>query len=148
MKSILIKTAAIAAIGLIAATSAARAAPMNSDSSDQQGSVPQKVEQGAAHVAKTTYHGAKRIARDTVHGSRHIAHATVRDSRDFAQSSWDMSKRIGRTVVDSPVIAYHVVRGDRPLFTHERRSGREQVALTGHRTMEKSDAARHNEPPI
>jgi hypothetical protein len=148
MKRILIKTAAPVAIGLIGATSAARAAPMNSDSSHQQESIPQKVEQGTAHVAKTTYHGTARVAKNTYHGSRRIARTTVRDSRDFAQSSWDMSKRIGRTVIDSPVIAWHVVRGDRPLFTHENGTSREQVALTGHRTLEKSDAARHNEPPI
>jgi hypothetical protein len=63
-----------------------------------------------------------------------------------AKSTWHFSKDAANTVVHSPVIAYEVVRGERPLFPHntaarDQRS-REQMALTGHRTP------RHYDPPI
>ena len=68
-------------------------------------------------------------------------------SMDFAQNSWMETKRVTHTVVDSPVIAYHVIRGDRPLFTHE--SNRQSMALTGHRVKadKAAPADRGQQPP-
>ena len=60
----------------------------------------------------------------------------------FAKNTWEVTKDVSRTVVHSPVIAYQVARGERPLFTHEtasRDSGRrEQIALAGHRSEAES----------
>lgn len=139
MKNLILETGAAIAIVLITGTGAACA-----DTGDSQDSTMQKIEHGSAHVAKATMHDTRMLAHDTVHGGKGIA-----------ASAWDESKRIGRTVVDSPVIAYEVVRGERPLFPQKtesrEESRREQVALTGHRTKsrtEMNDSSRHNEPPI
>jgi hypothetical protein len=68
-----------------------------------------------------------------------------------AADTWDGSKAVARSIVRAPQTAYQVARGDRPLFLHREVPGREQMALTGHRTAEQhyreESAARHNEPP-
>jgi hypothetical protein len=70
-------------------------------------------------------------------------------ARNAARDTWQETVKVTRSVVDSPVTAYHVVRGDRPLFTHnnmrdtDRRQG---VALTGHRTEKQPQ--QHYDPPI
>lgn len=95
-----------------------------------------------------------------------IGHGTA----DLAKGTWAVT----RTIVYSPVIAWQVMRGERPLFPHEtasrgsashstashstashstasREKGhREQVALTGHRAKSRTEAnppSRPNEPP-
>jgi hypothetical protein len=117
MKSNIAKAAVAAAIGLVTAISAAYGAP------------------GDTRTAGTTTPGFKNTIMDM-----------GQTSVDMAKDTWRFTGRVGRTVVDSPVIAYQVVRGERPLFPHEmasRNTGRhEQVALTGHRTP------RHYDPPI
>jgi hypothetical protein len=150
MKSIIIKPGAaiaIIAVGLItAATTASATSDINSDNSPPGMHTVHKVGHATAHIAKTTWHGSKMVARTAVH-----------DSKGIAQSAWDGSKRAARTVVYSPVIAYEVVRGERPLFPHyaaSHQGSRQQIALTGHRhemksRMQGSEASRHNEqPPI
>jgi len=71
-----------------------------------------------------------------------------RGTTDMAHLTWRDSKRVARTVVHSPVIAYQVVRGDRPLFPRETASRgqghREQIALAGHRKAE----SKQQGPPI
>jgi hypothetical protein len=62
-----------------------------------------------------------------------IGHGTARVAKD----TWHGTEAVTRTVVYSPVIAYQVARGERPLFpqdtaTRDRRH-REQIALGGHR---------------
>ncbi len=140
MKHTSTKIAAAIGAGLIACGSAAYATTasedMNSGSpvAQENSSFVGKVEHGTSRVAHSTVRGSKRLAHATVRDSREVAHATVRDSRSFAGGAWDESKRIARTVVYSPVIAYHVVRGDRPLFTRENASDNHgQIALSGHR---------------
>jgi hypothetical protein len=75
--------------------------------------------------------------------TRHVAKSTERDTKIAANRTWTESKLVGRSVVDSPKTAYHVMRGDRPLFpnrTASRRAGghREQIALSGHRATKAS----------
>lgn len=77
----------------------------------------------------------------------------------FAKGTWRESKAIARTVVYSPVIAWQVIRGERPMFprgtaSSHKQDRHEQIALTGHRAKTKpgiqtemSAPARHNEPP-
>jgi len=71
-----------------------------------------------------------------------IGHGTA----TVAKNTWHGTEAVTRTVVYSPVIAYQVVRGQRPLFPHSTAARdqrhREQMALTGHRTP------RHYDPPI
>jgi hypothetical protein len=135
MKSSIAKAIAATAIGLITATSAGYA-------SDQpgRGSTMGRIEQGTAHVARTTWRDSKGVAR-----------TTVSDSKGFAAATWDGSKRVARTAIDSPVIAWQVVRGERPLFPHEtaaRGQGRrEQIALTGHRSTSHKEMS-EGRPPI
>jgi hypothetical protein len=78
-------------------------------------------------------------------GTMNAASDIKNGSENFAQATWDESKRVARTIVDSPSIAYHVARGDRPLFTHH-----ESMALTGHpvkvRTQNSTNHAQ--QPPI
>ncbi len=140
MKRIIIKTGAAVALGFLTSIGAASAmtagSDMNSGDSTAQPSTVQKIEHGSVHVAKTAYHDTGRVAKTTVH-----------DTKGFAATTWDESKMVGRTIVYSPVIAYEVIRGERPLFTHARTGdGREQMALSGHR-RETSETV-HNEPPI
>lgn len=148
MKSIIITAGAAIALGFITTTASATASDMNSDnSSPRKETAMQKIEHGSATVARTTVRDCKRLAHSAVRDSGMIAHATVRDSRSFAGATWDESKKIARTAVDSPVIAWQVVRGERPLFPRETasrdRGHREQIALGGHRKT-----STHNEPPI
>ena len=138
MKSSIANAIAATAIGLITATSAGYA-------SDQPGqeSTMGRIEQGTAHVARTTWRDSKGVARTTASGSK-----------GFAAATWDGSKRVARTAIDSPVIAWQVVRGERPLFPHEtaarQRDHREQIALTGHRAKSRAEmnVPRHYDPPI
>ncbi len=158
MKSIIVKAGAAIALGFITGTSAASANTTGTDMSSDNSTPPrqettmEKVENGSAHIAHATVRDSKRLAHATVRDSWEIAHTTVRDSKSFASATWDESKRIGRTVVDSPVIAYQVVRGERPLFTHStpEQSRREQVALTGHTGRAPAEKpSRHDQtPPI
>jgi hypothetical protein len=124
MKSIVIKAGAAIALGLITAATAASAE-----------TTVQKVENGTTHVAKTTYRDSKGLAK-----------TTWTDSKSFAAVSWDESKKVGRTIVYSPVIAYDVMRGERPLFSHPQ-DRRQQIALTGH-SMKSQSMPSHYEPPI
>ncbi|HEX4084757.1 MAG TPA: hypothetical protein VHY22_07600 [Chthoniobacteraceae bacterium] len=80
---------------------------------------------------------------------RDTASEAKNKSLDFAQATWMETKRVTRTVVDSPVIAYHVVRGDRPLFTHDS-THRESMALAGHRVEPRNQkpSNRGQEPPV
>jgi len=148
MKSIIIKARAAIAIGLITATTAATATPdvsSNNSSPAAQQAPMHKVVHGTATVAKTTWHGTRQVDGTTMH-----------QSKGMAQATWDESRKVARTVVYSPVIGYEVMRGERPLFPHytaSREQGRrEQIALTGHRTDQKSrtesDAPKQAEPPI
>ena len=135
MKNSIAKAIAATAIGLITATSAAYA----SDQTTQESTMG-RIEQGTAHVARTTWRDSKSVAR-----------TTVSDSKGFAAATWDASKRVAGTVIDSPVIAWQVVRGERPLFPHETASRgeghREQIALTGHRATSHKEMS-ESRPPI
>jgi len=77
-----------------------------------------------------------------------------RGTAHLARETWRDSKDVGRTVVHSPVIAWEVARGERPLFPHEtaarQRDHREQIALTGHRAKSRAEmnVPRHYDPPI
>jgi uncharacterized membrane protein len=68
-------------------------------------------------------------------------------TQDAARGTWQETVKVTRSIVYSPVTAYHIVRGDRPLFTHNNNmrdtDHREGVALTGHRP-----AWHGNSPPI
>ena len=145
MKYTITKLAAVIGAGLIAGGSAAYAETAPE-------STMGKVDTGTSNVA-----------RETWGGTRDVAHTTVKGSRSFASASWNESKKIGRTIVDSPVIAYQVARGERPLFTHDtasrERTDRQNMALTGHKRdmngTPKTDmgptqmrASRQNSPPI
>ena len=70
-------------------------------------------------------------------------------TRHVASETWLESKKVGRTLVNSSVIAYQVARGDRALFPRET-SHREGIALTGHRAKARAEmnAPRHYDPPI
>jgi hypothetical protein len=167
MKSIITKAAVAIGIGLVTGSSAAYAEPAqtSTDTSTQQTTMG-KVEHGTTHVAKTTWRGtrhiarstvreSKRIARSTARESEHIAGATARDTKTVAAKTWDGTKDVARTVVHSPVIAWQVMRGERPLFTTARagqQPARQQMALTGHRAnnaqSQTGTSAKHYEPPI
>jgi hypothetical protein len=74
-------------------------------------------------------------------GPRDSVFTEIKDgSVHFAKNTWEVTKDVSRTVVHSPVIAYQVARGERPLFTHEtasREDGRrQQIALTGHHSAQ------------
>jgi len=77
------------------------------------------------------------------HTKRHESAMTKMENgtATVAKGTWHESKLIANTAVRSPVIAYEVVRGERPLFPNEtawrNNNRRESIALTGH----------HNEPP-
>ena len=139
MKSSIVKASVATAIVLITGTSAAFAGPAPRDESAANTSPPQqkttmeKIGRGTAHLARTTW-------RD----SRQVAATTVSDSKGFADATWDGSKKVARTVVHSPVIAYEVVRGERPVFPHQ------TAALTGHRAKSRTETnvPTHYDPPI
>ena len=117
MKSSTAKVTLALAIGLITATSAAYAGPAQT------------------HLGSTTPPPYDSTLNDIARAPFHLARET-----------WRVTESVATTVGHSPVIAYQVIRGERPLFPQEtasRDSGhREQIALTGHKTPS------HYDPPI
>jgi hypothetical protein len=69
---------------------------------------------------------------------------------DAAAATWEGSKAVARSVIHAPATAYHVARGDRPLFLNHREAEHRQIALSGseaQRHYREESAARHNDPP-